>query len=260
MPNILSEFNVTLADFQLTVADLQGLIAAKNGLFEPALLPPPATPNTPSIEARLLNMERDFSAKFPRLDKGINNLRVSDLIDNFVIYDAHTPKLSHISVYFGLKNAFSSDMPNKLILIMGGVTLNNSNVFEGPSKMQQHPQRFSTDRLRLNTDNNNVEKNTNFRNKPHLPLKPLGVDKLVPGFYVKISTFLDVLRKIGGDNRLDISFGFMPSQAADSVDWNCIHLIFRKSNTSTILFSTYDGEPGYSGPKPGCPPLGEPEE
>ena len=84
--------------------------------------------------------------------------------------------------------------------------------------------------------------------------------KVVHAAYIRVKDFSDMLDTFSSKqcDELNISFGFMKAITPD--DWNCFHLIFRghKSGSDTFadsIFSTYDGEDGYSGPKPGCPPL-----
>jgi hypothetical protein len=93
-----------------------------------------------------------------------------------------------------------------------------------------------------------------------------GTDNFISGAYIKIPVFLQRLTDFENDNcnRLQISFWFMspvpdPGRTVPN-NLNCFHLIFHgmKSNDalSAKIFSTYDNEPGYSGPKPSTPPFG----
>jgi len=79
-----------------------------------------------------------------------------------------------------------------------------------------------------------------------------------------ILSVLDVYQNEGCD-LLDISFGFMkPDDKAPEgtdVGLTCFHMIFtgKKSDDPTFsasqIFSTFDNDSGYSGPKPACPPF-----
>jgi hypothetical protein len=171
-----------------------------------------------------------------------------------IIELSNNPLLSHICVSYGLAKEANNF---KLITIWSAVLLDGS----GGGENLHLPLTVFSDKCFSSTNLQLASKNT-FDGEIALFsetfTKIYGVKKFVTDAFITFSELIFCLTKleIEGADKVSIEWGFRKSHPNDDFmkDFQCLHLIF-KGNKGKLVFSTFDGELAYSGPKPGRPPI-----
>jgi hypothetical protein len=257
----------------VSALELKTILDEKDGIFE----------NTEADMPRFIELEENFNSELRKIrgfsssnvigtdipPQGIIN-KIKDIsfdIDPISINQLKLNieglkaniTLSHLGVFYGL-----TPNTNNLILIMQGVGLDGS---DDGAKLHERPTQvastqFSTSNLLARPNSNSAARN-HFKETFKFVH---GRDNFIFGAYIKFQPFLDKLSQLEaeGCNRLKITFGFLAPIGGSSnpLDLNCFHLIFKglkpdNLTPSAKIFSTFDNLPGYSGPKPSCPPFGD---
>ena len=242
------------------LSDLQSLLNNCSGIFDADA----------DIRQSLIQQEIDFTqnllGSFSNTDAPIITLNIQALKNN--IKDYLDEGFTHLSFNFSLEPVNNSPYSRHIVgLIMTGVKFDLTDPAKKPSSSSKH---FTHANTTLNGDNS-LNKDCYARFKNGLSHQPLSEPNFNMGLYVRLTDFLDKLNELDTPplNSLDITIGFIKAHSHEG--WNCLHLIFRRSNgASDILFSTYDGykwtapsatrKRGLSdlgGPKLGTPPFGE---
>jgi hypothetical protein len=236
----------------LSLQDLRNILRESPGLFK----------STPEILTSLQSQQADFRTKFPDVDSTTESIRIADLRNNIQDYPSD---FTHLSFSLAINQSPGSPGNTHLHLVLIGAKLNMA----ADADLTQPPLQISSTQFsNLNpTPTAGIAINhRRFRKRFQNRFRVLfSNQKIVHGLYIRLSTLSEMLTEFSNEmlTHINISFGFM--KAVDEDDWNCFHLIFQgfnpENNTqSTNTYSTFDGVPGYSGPKPGCPPFNEPEE
>lgn len=171
-----------------------------------------------------------------------------------IIELANNPNLSHICLSYGLAKEVNN---LKLITIWSAVLLDGS---EGGKNLHLPIATFSD--KGFSTSNMQLAPKNAFDGEIALFSetfsKIYGTKKFVTDAFITFSELIFCLTKleIVGADKVIIDWGFRKSHPADELmkDFQCLHLIF-KGNKGKLVFSTFDGDEGYSGPKPGRPPI-----
>lgn len=239
----------------LTPAELKSILQNSPGLFK-------AVPGS-TILASLQTQRNQFENKLPATAPNTDRIRISKMVENIGQYPAD---FTHLSISLANNQLTDSAEQVRLHLVMIGTKLNVADDVDVNNPILQiSPTQFSN--LNANpmlaseiaTDHRRFRRR--FKNRFRMQFAN---QKIVHGMYIKLAALRAMLTELSAEQmtHLRISFGFMEAITPD--DWNCIHVIFRGFNpdtnvTSTNTWSTFDGIPGYSGPKPGCPPFDEPD-
>lgn len=237
-----------------TPQEVEKIFKEKFGIFE----------NTTN-QAGIAKLDADFKKERERFDEmsfDIPPIRIQEFRNQVKDLEKTHPTMSHLSIFYGLDgNGRSASMK----LIFRGMHLSDN--FDIVLFDEARP----SSRMSLMSSNRNSagRQLNNFRNKfdgIH------GEGKYINGCYLKLDgdtggdtgiglyNLLDILEGAGSDI-MDIRFGFMNPEGftSDVVDvgLTCFHMIFsgRNSNDASRIFSTFDNDSGYSGPKPACPPF-----
>ncbi len=244
------------------LSDLQNLLDHCSGIFDV----------DDDIHQSLIQQEIAFKQSlnglFPNTDAPVMTLPIQALKNN--IQDFLDEGFKHLSINFSLESANNSPYSRDVLgLIITGVTFDLTDPAKMPRSYSQH---FTNKNTLLS--NNNSQKQANKDNSARFKksLSPhLSEPNFNFGLYIRLSDFLAKLNDLDSQSvkGLDITMGFIKAETME--EWNCLHLIFRRSKgTADILFSTYDGykwrapnavtKRGASelgGPKLGTPPFGE---
>lgn len=236
----------------LSLQDLRDILRDSPGLFRA----------TPEIMTSLQSQQTDFRTKFPNVDSTTESIKIADLRNNIQQYPSD---FTHLSFSLAISQSPGSLGQIHLHLVLIGVKLNMA----ADADLTLPPLQISATQFSNLNPTPTAGMSINhrrFRKRFQNRFKVLfSNQKIVHGLYIRLSTLSQMLTEFSNEmlTQIHISFGFM--KAVDDDDWNCFHLIFEgfnpEANTqSTNTYSTFDGIPGYSGPKPGCPPFNEPEE
>ncbi len=245
------------------LSDLQDLLDQCSGIFDVDA----------DIHQSLIQQEIAFKQSlnglFPNTDAPVMTLPIQALKNN--IQDFLDEGFTHLSISFSLESANNSPNSRDVLgLIMTGVKFDLTDPAKMPKSSSKH---FTNGNASLN--NNNSQKQANKDNsarfKKSLSPQPLSEPNFNFGLYIRLSDFLAKLNALESQSvkGLDITMGFIKAETTE--EWNCLHLIFRRSKgAADILFSTYDGYKWRSphavtkrgasvlgGPKLGTPPFGE---
>ncbi len=242
------------------LTDLQNLLDHCPGIFDVD------TDILQSLNQQEIDFNRSLLGLLPNTDAPDITLSIRALIKNVQNY--LDEGFTHLSFSFSHESVNNSPNSRNVVgLIMTGVKFDRTDPAKKPSSSSKQ---FTDANTTLNS-NNSQNKDRYARFKNYLSLQPLSEPNFNFGLYVRLSDFLAKLNEIDSPpvNSLNITMGFI--KAENDYEWNCLHLIFRRSNgASEILFSTYDGykwrspnavmERGLSelgGPKLGTPPFSE---
>lgn len=245
------------------LSDLQNLLDHCSGIFDVD------ADILQSLILQEIAFKQSLNGLFPNTDAFVMTLPIQALKNN--IQNFSDEGFTHLSINFSLESANNSpNSRNVLGLIMTGVTFDQAD----PAKMPRSSAKHFTNVNTLLSNNNSqkqANKDNNARFKKRLSPQPFSEPNFNYGLYIRLSDFLAKLNDL--DNQsvkgLDITMGLI--KAETMAEWNCLHLIFRRSKgAADILFSTYDGykwrapnavtKRGASelgGPKLGTPPFGE---
>ncbi len=182
-----------------------------------------------------------------------DSLSIAQLKTN-IIELSNNNALSHICVSYGLANKANN---HKLTTIWSATLLDGS----GDGAKLHLPLTVFSDKCFSSTNMAMAPKNT-FAAEIALFSdtfeKIYGVKKFVTDAFISFSDLIFCLTKLEmeGADSVSIDWGFRKAHPQDDFmkDFQCLHLIF-KGNKGNLVFSTFDGDIAYSGPKPGKPPF-----
>ena len=241
----------------------------KEGIFfNPSQTSPVGGSHTiENIRADFIRENRDFTTRKIFIPESTASFPISDFKDRIKTLEEKNPGMTHLSIFYGLDREMNLRLilcGLKIDLIGNFETFIEMDDFSGPSLMCNDPTQASEMRKRF--------KDT-FDIIYELP------DTYIRGTYIRVKqgdykegtntihSVLDTLEMEGSDS-LNIAFGFMdPGKGAriQKEGFACFHMIFTGRNSNDVsfrsksTFSTFDNDPGYSGPKPSCPPFCHPE-
>ncbi|AUD03683.1 hypothetical protein [Spirosoma pollinicola] len=168
------------------------------------------------------------------------------------------PKLTHLGIFYGL-----TPDTNQIVLVMRGVFLDGSDDGE---KLHLTPSVMSTKQFTSLNLTPSKKSQLALLNQFEQSFRSIhGEDNFITGAYMQFDPLLKALSDLDKEHcpLLSIRFGFMErvENSNSPFNRNCFHLIFRGLHAdgqtpSVKQFSTFDDEPGYSGPKPSTPPFG----
>lgn len=265
-----------------TPQQLLTILDTKEGIFEKKeldpkknIIPLDSLEHAFGLEqTRIRQFSRKALSEAPKISNGqiskirdvsfdLNPVPIKGLEDNLTALQQELPTMTHLAVYYGLT------LDSQMVLVMQGVQLDGS---EEGAKLREKP--LLATRSQFTTANPAL---TMASNKEARQLFKTtfgfihGKNKFVTGTYIRVGALLEKLADLKQEDgtHLQTTLAFLepaPDPLTDNQnDLKCFHLVFRglKADGLTLsgrVYSTYDHEEGYSGPKPSCPPFGETDE
>lgn len=257
----------------ISASTLKAILDQKDGIFE----------NTEADMPRFVELQTNFNTELERIrgfsssnvigtevpsagiinrirniSFAINPIEIGQLKANIEALRSN-PSLSHLGVFYGL-----TPNTNNLILVMQGVGLDGS---DDGIRLHEKPTQIASGQFSNVDLSARQVSNIAARNHFKETFKFVhGKDNFIFGAYIKFQPFLDKLSQLEADDciKLKITFGYLAPVVGSTnpLNLNCFHLIFQGLRPDNVthsdrIFSTFDNLPGYSGPKPSCPPFGE---
>jgi hypothetical protein len=198
---------------------------------------------------------------FTNLDFGISPISFGILSSNISEFQALNPTFTHLIINYGLVNAGAT---RKFVLVFRGVKLdpgvNGKNLRKFIDASNSSNLYFTTNSTSLVSDNNFRPIVKEFSD---VFSRVYGQNKFVTAAFIRFQDFKEKLTLLNptslppNNHKLVFDLGFMKSKDNDPFlpKFQCFHLVFRSDSGLSPIFSTFDGDTNYSGPKPGSPPL-----